>query len=450
MVGADFAAYKTLLQAGYRYDEAHDQFFITSADGTRTYIVPRDIGIYEQPSVIAKRMQTYAADPETYDDNERMDLYYDIGMRPFNWGKNTADPEARNVSEQIFAMSIDLKNNGWVYDAQAGVFKKDGFNTTIDPARLKNMSVEDYCRYMRYMELQKAGYHFTNHNGDNMVIMRNDHEALINNNAVNKSPYTYNDLSNDAVYRDLLTQKSISPDDAAFSAKSSPICGNDVQQAGAEPRTQNPSTGNATTNTPPQSSAGGDGSGAGADRGGAGMGGATTPATNGALVNCGKSGQPSCTICDLIAGMHGIVQWLIKVMIVAALVVITVAGIMYIVSAGGSLTHVAAGAVKYTLVGITVVLVAFLVITFLLNRVFSVNTQLVGEGGAEGSRFANVAIFLYSCANRHEHITIKDIVRKKTRRDAAKNKKALGIFLSLPYLCLGRDLNSHCVATTGF
>lgn len=387
VIGADEAAYKTLLYAGYSYDQERNQFFVASADGSRTYIVPRDIGIYDQPTVIASRMREYVRDPDLVnEDGAMMDLYYDIGMRPFNWGKSTADPESLNVSEQIFVISLDLSQNGWVYDAQEGVFKKDGFDITINPIHLKDASPEDYCQYMRYVELSNAGYRFEEYVGGNLVIMRNDNEMLRNENDVNKLPYTYKDLADDKIYNDLLAQKNITPSDASFSAENSLICDNGYDQDGVEPSTKNPSTEEASANNPPSSSAGNAGSGnaGGSSNSGGGAGGAAPPAVNGALVNCGKSGQPSCTICDLVAGIHGIIQWLIKMMVIVGLVVITAAGIMYIVSAGGALTSTAVSAVKYTLIGVTVVLVAFVMITFLLNRVFDVDAQILAEGGLKG------------------------------------------------------------------
>ncbi len=109
-------------------------------------------------------------------------------------------------------------------------------------------------------------------------------------------------------------------------------------------------------------------------------------APTGGLVPCGsnKSGtaQDACTICDLIEGVHGIVQKLMSWMVIAGLVIITVAGIIYIVSAGNQgLTTMAKNAVINTLIGITVILTAFLGITFILNRVFNAKTDMIAAGG---------------------------------------------------------------------
>ena len=89
------------------------------------------------------------------------------------------------------------------------------------------------------------------------------------------------------------------------------------------------------------------------------------------LVNCGKSGQPSCTICDLIDGIHGVIQFLVELMSITGIVIITIAGVMYIVSSGNpSMTTLAKSAIKNVLIGITVILVAFISITFIINTVF--------------------------------------------------------------------------------
>ena len=109
-------------------------------------------------------------------------------------------------------------------------------------------------------------------------------------------------------------------------------------------------------------------------------------ASTGGIVPCGNNAlgtsQDACTICDLIEGVHGIVQKLMSWMIVAGLFIITIAGITYIVSAGNQgLTAMAKKAVINTLVGVTVILVAFLGITFILNNIFDAKTEMITDGG---------------------------------------------------------------------
>jgi len=52
------------------------------------------------------------------------------------------------------------------------------------------------------------------------------------------------------------------------------------------------------------------------------------------LVKCGRAGQPMCTLCDFISGMNDIIKYLMKISIGVGLLAFTIAGVMYIVSAG--------------------------------------------------------------------------------------------------------------------
>lgn len=90
------------------------------------------------------------------------------------------------------------------------------------------------------------------------------------------------------------------------------------------------------------------------------------------LVKCGNTGQASCTICDLVAGIHGVVQFIVGLVAITGVVVITIAGVAYILSAGSpGMTSWAKSAVKNTLIGVAVILLAFMAITFIINRIFN-------------------------------------------------------------------------------
>jgi len=52
-----------------------------------------------------------------------------------------------------------------------------------------------------------------------------------------------------------------------------------------------------------------------------------------ALVPCGTGGT-ACTLCHLITGIQGLVNWGKNIVIVVALVALTISGVMYMVSAG--------------------------------------------------------------------------------------------------------------------
>ena len=109
----------------------------------------------------------------------------------------------------------------------------------------------------------------------------------------------------------------------------------------------------------------------------------TTP-----LVTCATAANPkACTICDLIDGIHGVIQFLVELMSITGIVIITIAGVMYIVSSGNpSMTTLAKSAIKNVLIGITVILVAFISITFIINTVFqNEKSELkVKENGLSG------------------------------------------------------------------
>ena len=114
------------------------------------------------------------------------------------------------------------------------------------------------------------------------------------------------------------------------------------------------------------------------------------------LVPCGgeKTGSTKkCTICHLIEGIHGIVKFIMSLIAITATVVIVVAGVMYIVSAGNpAMTTMAKTAIKNALIGVIVVLTAFMMITFIVNTVFNnYGSDLkVEEGGLESSRFGRM------------------------------------------------------------
>jgi cytochrome bd-type quinol oxidase subunit 2 len=100
-----------------------------------------------------------------------------------------------------------------------------------------------------------------------------------------------------------------------------------------------------------------------------------------AIVPCATSTSPDmCTICHLAVGIWEIIDFIKNLVFITSVVIIMVAGIMYIVSTGNQqITTMAKTAIKTALIGTIVVLVSFLVITFILNAIFNTNT-LGGEG----------------------------------------------------------------------
>lgn len=103
------------------------------------------------------------------------------------------------------------------------------------------------------------------------------------------------------------------------------------------------------------------------------------------LVPCGTGDDPNnaCTICDLTVGIDRIITFIMGVTTIIAIAIIVVAGIMYIVSAGNpGLTTMAKAAVKNTIIGVVVILSAFILIHFILRAIAVQNTgSLTGVDG---------------------------------------------------------------------
>jgi hypothetical protein len=99
------------------------------------------------------------------------------------------------------------------------------------------------------------------------------------------------------------------------------------------------------------------------------------------LVPCtGDTQETTCTICDLIVGIKGIIDWFLKIVFATCILMLVVGGIMYIVSAGNqNMVSHAKSAITYALIGIIIIFTAFLLITFIM-RVISVKD----DGGTGG------------------------------------------------------------------
>jgi hypothetical protein len=99
------------------------------------------------------------------------------------------------------------------------------------------------------------------------------------------------------------------------------------------------------------------------------------------LVPCtGDTQETTCTICDLVVGITGIVNWFMGIVFAACMLMLVVGGVMYIVSAGnpGMVTH-AKAAITYALIGIIVIFTAFLLITFIMKSM-----SIKEDGGTDG------------------------------------------------------------------
>jgi len=102
---------------------------------------------------------------------------------------------------------------------------------------------------------------------------------------------------------------------------------------------------------------------------------------NAAVITCG-TGQDMCTLCDLIAGMNRIIQYLMKLAIGVALLAMTIGGVMYVVSAGDKgLADKAKGAITNAVVGFAIIFAGWLIINTTITYIGSyTNLGIQGVG----------------------------------------------------------------------
>jgi hypothetical protein len=88
------------------------------------------------------------------------------------------------------------------------------------------------------------------------------------------------------------------------------------------------------------------------------------------VVPCGGHDEPQCNICHLAVGIDKILEKLMGWIAIVAVVIIVVAGITYIVSAGNQgMITMAKTALKNTLIGVAIALSAFVLIHFVLKAI---------------------------------------------------------------------------------
>ncbi|NLC30771.1 MAG: transglycosylase SLT domain-containing protein [Candidatus Moranbacteria bacterium] len=106
----------------------------------------------------------------------------------------------------------------------------------------------------------------------------------------------------------------------------------------------------------------------------------------GGLVPCAGDSifENRCTLCDLMVGMKGIIDWGMKILVVVALVAIVAGGIMYIISAGNSgMMESAKTVIKQALWGVVIVLGAWVIVNTILWMITS--RLFAGDGTTNGS-----------------------------------------------------------------
>ncbi|HEX8974517.1 MAG TPA: pilin [Patescibacteria group bacterium] len=103
-----------------------------------------------------------------------------------------------------------------------------------------------------------------------------------------------------------------------------------------------------------------------------------TTTDNSGLVPCGRPGQRMCGLCDMISGINGIIQYIMKISIGLALLAITIGAVMYVVSAGDSgMTGDAKNTMKNAGIGFAIVFTAWLLIN---TTIWILGTQTNSNG----------------------------------------------------------------------
>jgi hypothetical protein len=107
-----------------------------------------------------------------------------------------------------------------------------------------------------------------------------------------------------------------------------------------------------------------------------------------ALVNCGTRTNPSpCTICHLVQGGVGLMDWGLTIMTAIGVTVIVAMAILYIVSAGDEgLMQTAKGGIKAAIIGFAVMLSAWLIVHTTL-RIFGANNLTGYQQGSNAFSF---------------------------------------------------------------
>jgi hypothetical protein len=102
----------------------------------------------------------------------------------------------------------------------------------------------------------------------------------------------------------------------------------------------------------------------------------------GPIVPCGRAGQSDCTLCHLLILVSNVFLFAQSMLFLVAILLITVAGVLYIVSASSpGLKGMAKNMLTKTLTGFGIFLVAHLMVITLLKFI-SVNSSVLGNGSS--------------------------------------------------------------------
>ena len=111
--------------------------------------------------------------------------------------------------------------------------------------------------------------------------------------------------------------------------------------------------------------------------------GSTIPGTttdNSGIISCGRPGQSMCTLCDLIAGLNTIIQYVMKISIGVGMLAVTIAGIMYIVSGGDTnMTGKAKTTMKNAAVGFVIIFAGWVIINTTISTIGAIKDPATGN-----------------------------------------------------------------------
>jgi hypothetical protein len=99
------------------------------------------------------------------------------------------------------------------------------------------------------------------------------------------------------------------------------------------------------------------------------------------LIQCGRGTDvnSACHLCDLVKGVSILINYMRTIMVYISLTVITAMGILYIVSTGDEgMIKTAKDGIKYSLVGIVIILSAWLIVNTVMFYIFDANLGNVG------------------------------------------------------------------------
>ncbi len=97
----------------------------------------------------------------------------------------------------------------------------------------------------------------------------------------------------------------------------------------------------------------------------------------------GGSINKPCTICHFFVLIQNFFNLLLSLLIVVSIFMLTVAGVLYIISAGGKMATTAKEIIHKTLLGFGLFLLSWLIV-FTLLKLLAVNTSMLGTGGDTG------------------------------------------------------------------